>query len=260
MSDALLLSIDEYCALQRQPAHAHDALHLSLIVRGTVTESVGAHTTSGRPFSVVCKDAGVRHANAWGPSGATLVRLSLDGGTLGALLGLPDASVDAWRWRETPMVARAFLAVLARSPAHGARVRTDDVLLTELLAALTVTGHGAKGVPPAWLRLVVARAREEWHPSLTGSTLAREAGVHSVYLARCLRRWYGVGLAELLRIERARRAGAMAVTQEASLSRVAHTLGFSDEAHQCRSLRSTLGISPGRLRALLRTARTSRLQ
>jgi AraC-like DNA-binding protein len=260
MSRPLILSIDEYAAHQAQPPHAHDALHLSLIVRGAVTESVGRQTTSGRPFSVVCKDAGVRHANAWGPCGATLVRLSLDAGTLGALLGQPDASVDAWRWRDTPTVARAFLSLLDRHPVHGAQVAANDATLVDLVSALTTTDHTATGVPPAWIRAIVCRVREEWEPSLTGSVLASHAGVHPVYLARCLRRWYGVGLAELLRVERVRRASAMAATEPASLSRVAHAHGFADEAHQCRCVQSTLGMSPGRLRTLLRTARASRLR
>jgi AraC-like DNA-binding protein len=82
--------------------------------------------------------------------------------------------------------------------------------------------------------------------------IAARAGVHPVYLARCVRRWYGVGVAEEMRRARVRAAASELLIGRRTVCFVAHRYGYSDESHLCREFRDSLGITPRRYRILVR--------
>ena len=79
----------------------------------------------------------------------------------------------------------------------------------------------------------------------------RRAGVHPVYLARCVRRWYGTTVGDELRRLRLGASIAMLTNSQSTVSTVAHCGGYSDEPHFCRSTQNTLGLTPRRLRQLV---------
>ncbi|HEY0928658.1 MAG TPA: AraC family transcriptional regulator [Gemmatimonas sp.] len=254
MPPLLHLFIDDYRAAARQAAHEHDSLHFSVVLRGGLTETVGRTTEHAGPLSVVVKDAGVRHANAWGADGARLARLSLPKGTMDALVDDPARAV-AWRWTREPLVARPFLRLIERRQRGTQAFAADDGDLLDLVAAFTARRtHEPQGAPPVWLSETIDRLRDEWRPELTGAALAHSAHVHPVYLARCVRRWYGRGLGDLLRHERLRHAMHAVANSPTRLSLVAQDCGYADEAHLCRDVRRALGATPGRYRRLLETA------
>jgi len=93
--------------------------------------------------------------------------------------------------------------------------------------------------------------RESWHPGLTVADIAARAGVHPVYLARCVRRWFDTGVSEELRRLRIRSAAEAMMQTSGTVSRIAHAGGFADEPHLCREFRREVGITPGRYRALV---------
>lgn len=238
----------------RHPPHSHGELHVSILLRGGVAETVGGRSEHARPLSVVVKDPGVRHADTFGPDGTWMARISL------GERGLEDVLDDrrravGWRWAHDPTVAAPFLRLVQRATARRVDFPDDDPDALDLLAALTARHAPASGEPPAWLQDTIHFARAQWDPALSVSALARRAGVHPVYLARCTRRWYGVGLGDELRRQRLR-AAAMAVTESpGTVSAIAHDLGFSDEAHLCREFRRATGVTPGRYRRLVREMR-----
>jgi AraC family transcriptional regulator len=255
LAGALSLHADGYRAGTRQAPHRHDELHLSLVLSGHVAESVGAATEFAAALSVVAKDAGVRHANDFGRRGARLARLALRGGTLGALVDRAGPATG-WRWSHDPRVAAPFLRLVARRGGASRRVAPDDPDLLDLLAALTARpAPPPRGCPPAWLAETWDAVRAEWTPRLRVAEVARRAGVHPVYLARSVRRWYGTGVGQELRRLRLRAALARladgALDPGITVSHVAHAAGFADEPHLCRALRSAAGITPGRYRSLV---------
>lgn len=261
---ALTLSIDQYAGGLTQPTHAHDHLHLSLLLRGRLEETIGGTVEQAGALSVVVKDPGVRHADRFGPSPVLIARLSLADAGLGALVE-PGRWTTGWQWAHEGAIARAFVQLVARhagtaNPVARCRVRlaTNDETMLDLLAALTArsirTPHalGAASAPPRWLAECVARWRAEWTPQLTVRTLAAEAGVHPVYLARCMRRWYGRGVHDELQRLRLRAAADALAHSDHTVSSVAHATGWSDEAHLCRTFRARLGVTPTRYRTLAR--------
>jgi AraC family transcriptional regulator len=235
----------------RQPPHTHDDLQVSLVLSGCVAETVGSVTEYAGPLSVVAKDAGVRHANDFGPAGAKLAQLSVPGATLGALADRAGPQTG-WRWTHDPQVAAPFLRLVRRHRGACPSLPADDPDLLDLLAALTARSAPApRGRPPAWLADAMRQLRHDWSPQTTVRDVARRAGVHPVYLARSVRRWYGTGVAAELRRQRLRAAIAQLPDEHATVSRIAHNVGFADEPHLCRELRRAAGITPGRYRSLV---------
>ena len=247
----LTLHADGYRPDTRHPPHQHDELHLSLVLSGRVSETVGRVTEWAQPLSVVAKDAGVRHANDFGPGGARMVRLTLKAGTIAALVEDPTRA-DAWRWTRNAAVARPYLNLVRRSAGRPCTFPSNDADIVDLLAGVTARRvPRANGCPPEWLVRTVEELRNDWQPHVTVCDVARRAGVHPVYLARCVRRWYGTGVAEELRRLRVQSAAAALVESCETVSSIAHLQGFADEAHLCREFRRASGTTPARYRDLI---------
>ena len=253
MTATLTLHADGYRPGTRHPPHQHDELHLSIVLSGRVGETVGRQTEWARPLCVVAKDAGVRHANDFGSAGARMARLTLHSGTIADLI--EDSSrADAWRWVHGPCVARPYLNLVRRWADGTCTFQSDDPDILDLLAGLTARRTPAsQGAPPAWLARAVEDLRQNWRPRITVSDVARRAGVHPVYFARCVRRWYGTGVAEELRRLRVQSTAAALASTTDTVSCIAHSHGFADEAHLCREFRSAAGTTPGRYRNLVST-------
>jgi AraC-like DNA-binding protein len=247
----LTFEADAYGEERRQDPHCHDELHLSMILSGHVAETVSGVTEIGSALSVVVKDSGVVHANVFS-AGLRLARLALPDGTIGALVDDPSRSAG-WQWKHDARVALPYLRLIGRSKGVNCTFRADDDDLVELCAALTArSAQQPHGEPPAWLGEIMAEIRDCWRADLTVSAIAQRAGVHPVYLARCVRRWYHVGLSEELRRLRLRAAFAALSSAHRTVSDVAHTLGYSDEPHLCREFERRFGMTPGRYRRIVR--------
>lgn len=245
---SLVLHRAAYAGVLVQPRHAHAELQISMLLRGGVEETVAGATATGVPLHIAIKDAGVEHANRWAPSGAGIARLELADATIAALTG--DTTAPEWRWRFDTAAARAFLRIFA--DASRTHVAADDVDVVDLLAALVARPTSVtSGAPPAWLVEVVRRVDATWVPSLDTAQLARAARVHPVYLARCVRRWYGVSVGDLLRRERLRRTVAQLAETRDRVSMIALAHGYADEAHCARAVRAAFGLAPAALRRRL---------
>jgi AraC family transcriptional regulator len=250
MLATLTLHADAYPAGTRHRAHQHDELHLSLVLCGRVAETVGSVTEWAGALSVVAKDAGVVHANDFGPAGAKMARLTLPSGTIGALIDDPARSTG-WRWTHNAAVASPYLRLVRRANGAACTFNADDPDLLDLLAAFTARPVPPARKQPAWLVQVMEELRTDWHPGRSVVDVAQRAGVHPVYLARCVRRWYGTGVAEELRRLRIQSAATAIAERRATLSDLAHSHSFADEPHLCREFRRAVGITPGRYRALV---------
>jgi AraC family transcriptional regulator len=248
----LHFDVSIYSADEPYPRHRHDELQLSLILSGAVSETVGDRHEIGRALSVVSKDSGLYHADVFPAEGAKIARLSLSHAIMNDLLD-DGRRIDGWKWTHDPRIARPFLSLVRRARDHNLKsFAADDPHVTDLLAAFTARAPACDpGKPPAWLRQTMTELRDAWQPGMTVSDVARRAGVHPVYLARCVRRWYGTGIGEELRRLRLASTVSMLTRDKSTVSSIAHGNGYSDEPHLCRASRETLGMTPRRLRSLI---------
>ena len=252
MAARLEFDVSVYSDDQLFPRHRHEELQFSLILRGGVSETVGGRMEVGRALSVVSKDSGLFHADRFHPEGAKIARLSMPRSIMNDLVD-SGRSVSDWRWTHDPRVARPFLALVGRAKADSlGSFDVADPDVTDLLAAFTARPAArSAGAPPAWLCQVMAELRDTWNAETTVRDIARKAGVHPVYLARCVRRWYGTTLGDELRRLRLAASIAMLTSGRSIVSTIAHRSGYSDEPHFCRSTRELLGLTPRRLRSLV---------
>lgn len=246
----LRLHSNAYAAGTRHARHEHDELQISLILRGEVREQVGGESQWGGALSVVVKDPGVQHADDFGTRGAFMARLSVPR-TEFARLVEPERATH-WRWTHVARVARPFLRLVGRGNAGEREFTHDDSDVLDLVAAITARAAATNGNPPAWLAEAARQMTEGWSPRLSIADVARGAGVHPVYLARCIRRWYGCAAGDLLREARLSHAAESLLAADRTASAVAHETGFADEAHLCRALRDAVGSTPGCFRRTTR--------
>jgi AraC family transcriptional regulator len=129
---------------------------------------------------------------------------------------------------------------------YGAPDPTDETLF-ELLSLPGGAACG-QGIPPRWLREVEERLQARPDSSL--SMVAEHAKVHPVYLSRAFRRWYGTSPSVFRLRQRTSAAIDAALWSGKAASTVAHEVGFADQSHMVRSIRSATGHSLSELRVL----------
>jgi len=155
-----------YGAEQRQTTHTHDELHLSIVVRGVIRETVGSKSVTMGPLTVMSKDPGLEHADEYGPAGATMAQLSLPATSLGMLTD-GDSGVGEWHVSSRAGVARPYLRLMRRAAGAACEFDVNDADVIDLLAGLTASPRTAPRRPPAWLEQQIDRIRWAWSPGMT---------------------------------------------------------------------------------------------
>ena len=227
----------------RQARHAHQETTVTLVVAGSLRETVGSAQEVARALSIVVKPGDTEHADHFGERGARTVQVGLTVKEAAALREWEPA-VRQWRWTHAGPAVPAFLRLLAVLRSSS----TDDPLMeqgvTDVLASLRQVADDTRQDPPAWLRQV----REEIDDVGAGvrvRAVAARAGVHPVYLARQFRRFFGSSVVSYLQRARVTRAAELIASSSMSLSSVAFQAGFADQSHLSRSFRAGTGFTPG---------------
>lgn len=237
-----------YAPGQRMARHAHPQHQCSLLLSGTLGEAAAGDDIRLAGTAAGFKAAGVDHANDYGPSGALIFGVDVDA----ALHWPDDGSVvgPGWRWQRAPAAAllqrsRHLLADLQANADPDLEARLWE--LVAVLADPALAPAARKQSPPLWLARMSARLQEDRTPL---AELAREAGLHPVYVSRAFLRWTGSTPSALRVRARVQRALA-ALTAGRPLVDAALQAGFADHAHFSRAARACVGLSPRQLCALL---------
>jgi AraC-like DNA-binding protein len=218
--------------------HSHALPSVSVVLSGQLTEQVKgseAHILEG---SLCVKPEDVRHSNAYGAEGATIVSIVVSDPTLWENV----APRHKWSWSLPDSHQLSPLLRLVRLGGPGVEV--------PVLELLSLVGGNKRrgGIPPLWLRRVRERFNDEL--SIGMIELARHADVHPVYLSRAFTAWYGVTPS----IYRARRRTSLAISlaMNGNLagSAIAQEAGFADQSHMLRSVKRFTGHRLSELRAL----------
>lgn len=245
---ALSATIARYGDAARIGRHRHEELILVLTLRGRVREGGAQGEVVAGPGMVGRKPPGMWHTDEFGADGSVALRIAIPAETV-ARLPDPDAWLG-WSWRPVDGALPAFVRLVEAVGRGGA----DDALVWDALAATRPAADRA-GAPPAWLRTI--RDALDDAPAIAAplDTLAAEAGVHPVHLARTFRAWFGTSIVAYRR-RRMAIIALGAIADGVPLSAAAFEAGFCDQPALTHALQREGGASPGHCRALLRALET----
>jgi AraC-like DNA-binding protein len=223
-------------------SHAHEPGQVCVVLEGAYRERTDRGMHHLRPGGVQLHAPGETHANVFGSEEVLTLLLSFS----------PE------RWPSVPTSRPAILSVLLSSLAREVRAelrREDAVSRTALeglsLLLLSHIHRAEAGFPegePEWLQDAVAWIERHYAARISLSAVAHAIGVHRTTLACALRKHRLTSVGELIRKTRVQHAMRALMTTNASVSEIAATHGFSDQAHLSRLLRNLHGVSPTDLR------------
>jgi AraC family transcriptional regulator len=232
------------------PTHAHQTAYFSLLIEGRYTETYDGRRHEYDPLTVWWHRPGVVHDDAVGHSGGRFlnVELTRDGTELLAEAGPTRRDFHEHGTRVVWLACRLLRELRNWQPCS---TPVAEALALEMSGC--ALRHPERPAPPqpAWLHRVVQRLHDEPDRRHYTSSLAREAGVHPVYLAAVFRRVHRQTIGEYVRTLRVRRAANLLRRTDMPLAQAANTLGFADQAHFTRVFGDVVGITPHAFRRLL---------
>ena len=229
--------------------HVHDSAGIGLTLRGSVVEAFGHHGVVCTPQTVLTRPSHEAHVDRVSASGAKVF--------------IVEAS-ESWiaHVREHGMIlnepqlhAPGDLTRLLRGIRHEAQRRDAASPLAIQSLMFEIASHlvreatkDARGPAPAWLRRVKDKLDAHFAEKLMLTDLAREAGIHSVHLARRFRQCYAMSVGEYVRRRRIQAAIRDIENDAGSLASIALEAGFSSQAHFCRTFKQVTGKTPTEIR------------
>ena len=220
-----------------------------MVIAGAFRERMGRREELVRPLSISLMPAGVAHTDEFSPDGARLLTVLFDEASARELAS-DDGVFTDWRWIHGGPSVRPFLRLLI-ALRHHLLPAAGEVLVTDIMALAVGSSLPASGTtqPPLWLCHVRSAIDDGvgW-PSV--AYLAAVGGVHRVHLAKQFRRFFGCAVSDYVRRRSVQRAAQLMLGSRASLSKIAHASGFSDQPHLCRSFRNETGITPSVFRRM----------
>ena len=245
----LRLTDTSHAPRTRLGKHRHAFPALTFVLAGSFIEDFGRgriHTCE--PMSLLAKPSDAVHSNAYSNVGARsfIIECTTDN----ELYRVFERSMPrVARPRLTPMLLRAYDAFRTNTP-------EQCMLAEESVLELTRDAGNTRGARElAWLRRVEETVRDRCLERLSLTSLATDAGVHPIYLARAFRRRSGRSIGEYMTHSRLRLAMARLASTDDAISRIAIDCGFADQPHLTRVFRHELGIPPAKFRRLVSSIR-----
>lgn len=232
--------------------HTHDDAHFVLVIDGAYVSTAHNATSAGSGPLLIYNPPGTTHrdhfADRQGVFTGRFFTLSVP-----VTMAVDDASAQpiagtarALHHPSAVMIAQQLVRECQRwdhlSPL------AIETMGRELLHRAMPTTRALERRAPAWLYRSVEQLHDDAVGRVTIAELAREAGVHPVYLARTFRRFVGCGPAELQRTLRVRRALALIRSTQQAFSAISAVCGFADQSHMNRAVRAFAGCTPSDIR------------
>jgi AraC family transcriptional regulator len=244
--DGSIVRLLRYCGGESQPLHAHDETTLSIVLAGSVLESVGEARVHAGPLQWVVKPMGTRHENSFSRDGTLMLQIVLSGEAVERACQ-SGCALQRWRWEDGPGCLRVWTRLFRCLQERRSDARTSTAVC-EVVASVGPAVPRPRNAP-RWLLHARERLREAPHLA----HVATDAGVHRVHLAREFRRHFGITPTDYRLRNRVARAAVLLSASRGSLSTVAHEAGYSDQAHMTREFRRWLNVTPLEYRRLTGT-------
>jgi AraC family transcriptional regulator len=245
----LRLTETSHAPRTRLGKHRHAFPALTFVLTGGFSEDFGrGRVHECGPMSVLSKASDAVHSNTYSDVGARSFIIECT----------TDNELTRVIERSTPRLARprVTLTLLRAYDAFRTNAPEQRVLAEESVLDLTRdVGNVQAARELSWLRRVEETVRDRCLERLSLTSLATDAGVHPIYLARAFRRRFGCSIGEHMTHSRLRLAMARLASTGDAVSRIAIDCGFADQPHLTRVFRHELGVPPARFRRLVSSVR-----
>jgi AraC family transcriptional regulator len=243
-SGGLILTLSVYPSGRIQPRHCHVNTTLFLLLAGDHRDHSGHHHFDQPLLSLVYHPTTYVHASEYGSRGMSGLNIEYETDWL-ERNELSERDLGECRLLDSAQAGLAGLRLLVNAIRPGDRDEADlEGQALELLEPLmSRPARSDSGPAPWWLRTAEAFLREHFRESISLRHVAREAGVHPVYLARVFRQQHGCPVSKYLQMLRLVEAGRL-VMQGATLAQAAQGAGFADQPHFSRCFGYTFGLPP----------------
>src|SRR5262245_2872822 len=232
-----------YAPRQRVSRHEHGWPSWTLVMEGRFEERFSHASLVAGPGTVLTKPATADHSNEYGPDGA---RCLLIGCRDAKHAGFGDPAVHPGGI--VPALARRIHAGLGAATCQTDRFAFEGFLIELALATERARSAWPVGGRTAWLNKVREQLEAEFRAPPSPGDLAHGRGLHPAYLCQAFRAAFGTSMGEFARHVRFEWARVALRTTEASLTDIALSAGYSDQAHFSRDFRRRAGISPRQFR------------
>jgi AraC family transcriptional regulator len=241
-----------YASGAKVSAHDHQNHSWTALLAGRFEERFRTTSISCEPGSLLGKPAHATHSNGYGPDGATILVVEV------------TERADTVQ----PYVAQLFSGVTFLPPSVSGRIvrrlqaslesqsAGRELILQSALLDMAGTLVGARATRfrnQRWLDRVADRLRAEFAQPPHLDDLARDAGVHPVYLCAAFRSRFQCSPGEFVRRIRLNAARRLVETTTDSVSSIAFQCGYADQSHLTRQFSAAFGCSPRRHRKLARS-------
>jgi AraC family transcriptional regulator len=232
--------------------HEHEDAHFICVLDEGYRSSASGAAGLLRPGGVIFNPPGTRHRDCFETTGGRFLALTLGASRYASLqeAGLREQGAQCLT---DPSAAALALTLAGRCAETGpASALMLEELAMQLLAAVCGLGGRDQRGLPASMRRARELLEDEALQDLGIDAIAREAGVHPVYLARAFRHHFGLTPGEFQRRARLDRAAALLRSGKVPVNEVALACAFADQSHLTRTFRTVYGIAPAAYRRMFR--------
>ncbi len=147
---------------------------------------------------------------------------------------------------QTPLISN-----LCKRIKHEIRVNDErsPVLIESFFVQLFsyIIRHGITQInkDPDWVASVKNMIDENYQQKLTLADIAKEAGMHPVYLSSQFEKYFSVSFIRYLKAVRIEKSVLLLKQKNKSIAEIAYLCGFADQSHFQRSFKTMFGVSPG---------------
>lgn len=235
----IILTETEYHNKVFEGWHAHENIHISLIIKGGNREERKQRDMTALPGTLLFYHQGELHRNLHTSHPSKNINLEITGefmrryelgeNDLEKIARHPDAGFNLLKMYHEAAQADYFSA---------------PAIQMLLLGLLSDTKNLHKKQAPQWLKTIVSFLQDNWQQQPGLEELARISGVNPITISKHFSTYMGCTLGEYRRKLKIQQALRLIPTGILSLTEVAHYCGFADQSHFIRNFRELTHFLP----------------
>lgn len=245
--NGLTLDVSNYIPNRKMGHHAHEFAAFSFILCGSYDEMIERkHSRTCKPNMAVFHPSDEVHSVNFHNVTTKIFRVSLSNCWLERFTN-SSFMLNQPATFECEATGKLFKKLYAEfcAPDSFSSFAIEGLTL-ELFARMARNASYCKeeNKAPRWLESAREMLRENYSDETSLQSLAENAGVHPVYLARQFRKFYHMTVGDYIRQLRIEKASQQLSNTKQSISEIALATGFYDQSHFSNVFKKHTGMTP----------------